>query len=103
MNGPTGLSRHLFTVALLRCVISNGQPHCCGAPRDLTAQEIAARALPAIVGLTARNATGNPSKYGSGVVVGENLVVTCLHVVNGAHSVTANFSDGRSEDVPGLM
>jgi len=72
-------------------------------PQDLTPQQIAARALPAVVRLTVRDQSGTPSASGSGIVVGTNLIITCWHVINGAHTVTANFSDGRSESVPGTI
>jgi hypothetical protein len=70
---------------------------------DLTPQQIADLAAPAVVRITAKDAAGTPESFGSGFVVGKNLIATCWHVVSGAYMVTANFSDGRSVSVPGLI
>jgi len=69
----------------------------------LTTQQIARLALPSIVSLTVLDASGKPSVQGSGIVVGKNLIATNVHVVKGAHAVTANFQNGRSEKVYGLV
>jgi hypothetical protein len=69
----------------------------------LTTQQIARLALPSIVSLTVLDASGKPSVQGSGIVVGKNLIATNVHVIKGAHAVTANFQNGRSEKVYGLV
>lgn len=74
-----------------------------GKPAALTTQQIARLALPSIVRLTVLDASGRPSGQGSGIVVGKNLIVTNVHVIKGAHAVTANFQNGRSEKVYGLV
>lgn len=74
-----------------------------GRPAALTAQQIARLALPSIVSLTVIDANGRPSVQGSGIVVGKDLIATNVHVINGAHAVTANFQNGRSEKVYGLV
>ncbi len=68
----------------------------------LSPADIAARALPAVVSITVRDANGSPIKSGSGFVIARNLVATNQHVVSGAHSVIVNFSDGRSVPCSGF-
>ena len=98
-----------FILSLVLGIAAVGSSQCLAAPKaasaphDLTPQEIAAKSLPAIVRLTMLDPSGAPQKYGSGVVVGKNLVVTCWHVVNGASAVKASFTDGRTKSVPGLV
>ena len=72
-------------------------------PTPLTTQQIARLALPSVVRLTVLDATGRPNIQGSGIVVGKNLIATNVHVIKGAHAVTANFQNGRSETVYGLV
>ena len=74
-----------------------------GSPTALTTQQIARLTLPSIVRLTVLDASGNPSVQGSGIVVGKNLLATNVHVIKNAHAVTANFQNGRSEAVYGLV
>lgn len=69
----------------------------------LTTQQIARLTLPSIVRLTVLDSNGNPNVQGSGFVVGKNLIATNVHVIKGAHAVTANFQNGRSEKVYGLV
>ena len=69
----------------------------------LTTQEIAKNVLPSVVRLTVIDAHGNAVVQGSGFVVGKNMIATNIHVIAGAHAVTANFADGRSETVKGLV
>ena len=69
----------------------------------LTPPQLARLALPSIVRLTVLNSQGQPSIQGSGVVVGANLIVTNIHVIANAHAVTANFENGRSEAVYGIV
>ena len=69
----------------------------------LTPSQLARMVLPSIVRLTVLNDQGQPSVQGSGVVVGNNLIVTNVHVIKNAHAVTANFENGRSETVYGLV
>jgi S1-C subfamily serine protease len=69
----------------------------------LSVPEIAARALPSVARLTVRGSDGQPYAQGSGFVIGKNLIVTNVHVIAGAHSVTANYLDGRSEEVFGVV
>jgi S1-C subfamily serine protease len=104
MYRPKRHTLNWFAAIVMGMLLIHAPLPCPGAPassqQDLTPQQIATRALPAIVGLTIRDKTGNPVASGSGVVIGKNMVATCWHVVNGAHMVTANFSDGRSETAP---
>lgn len=67
-----------------------------------TVPQLARLALPSVVRLTVLDAQGVASVQGSGVVVGTNLIATNWHVVKGAHAVTANFQNGRSEPVYGM-
>jgi len=69
----------------------------------LTTQQIAQRILPAVVRLTVVDAHGNAVVQGSGFVIGKNMIATNIHVIAGAHAVTANFQSGRSETVKGLV
>ena len=69
----------------------------------LTTQQIAQRMLPAIVRLTVVDSHGNAVVQGSGFVIGKNMIATNIHVIAGAHAVTANFQSGRSETVKGLV
>lgn len=69
----------------------------------LTPPQLARLALPSIVRLTVLNSQGQPSIQGSGVVVSANLIVTNIHVIANAHAVTANFENGRSEAVYGIV
>ncbi len=69
----------------------------------LTTQQIAKKVLPSVVRLTVIDAHGNAVVQGSGFVVGKNMIATNVHVIAGAHAVTANFADGRSETVQGLV
>ena len=56
-----------------------------------------------VVGITVRDLHGNVTAHGSGVVVGWNVVATSWSLVKGAHTVTANFVDGRSCLVYGIV
>jgi len=68
-----------------------------------TTQQIAKQCLPSIVSITVLNAQGEPAVQGSGFVIAPNLIATNVHVVEDAHSVTANFPNGRSEKVFGIV
>ena len=69
----------------------------------LTTQQIAQLVLPSVVRLTVVDTQGNAVVQGSGFVVGKNMIATNVHVILGAHAVTANFQNGRSEAVKGLV
>jgi len=69
----------------------------------LTIQQIAAKVSPSVATLTVLGQDGQIAATGSGFVVGKNMIAMNLHVVWGAHSVTANFPGGRSENVPGVI
>ena len=69
----------------------------------LTVKQIIQRVLPSIVRITVLNKAGIPAVQGSGIVVGDDLIATNLHVVRGGHAVTANFMNGRSEEVFGVV
>ena len=71
--------------------------------KSLTPSQLARLTLPSIVRLTVVDKQGQPNVQGSGVVVGPNLIVTNMHVIQNAHAVTANFENGRSETVYGLV
>lgn len=68
-----------------------------------TPAQLARLALPSIVRLTVKDKRGQPSVQGSGVVIGPNLIVTNIHVIAKAYAVTANFENGRSQTVYGLV
>lgn len=69
----------------------------------LTVKQVAQAVLPSVVRLTVLNNHGVPAVQGSGLVVGNDLIVTNLHVIEGGHAVTANFENGRSETVFGVV
>lgn len=69
----------------------------------LTPAQLARLVLPSVVRLTVLDASSQPSVQGSGFVVGPNLIATNVHVIRGAHAVTANFQNGRSETVYGYV
>lgn len=71
--------------------------------RALTTEQIARLALPSVVSITVLDKIGQPAVQGSGFVVAPNLIVTNVHVIVGAHAVTANFQSGRSETVYGVV
>jgi S1-C subfamily serine protease len=91
-------------VLILACIGIN--PHCVIAapkkssavnPPMLTLKQLVHLVMPSIVRLTVLNGNGIPAVQGSGFVVGPNLIATAYHVIKGAHAVTANFDNGRSE------
>ncbi len=69
----------------------------------LTTQQIARLVLPSVVRLTVIDVHGEATVQGSGFVVGKNMIATNVHVIKGAHAVTANFQNGRSVVVTGLV
>lgn len=69
----------------------------------LTTQQLARLVLPSVVRLTVVDLHGKAIVQGSGFVVGKNMIATNVHVISGAHTVTANFQNGRSEVVKGLV
>jgi S1-C subfamily serine protease len=77
--------------------------HAIGRGQALTTEEIAKLALPSVVSITVVGKDGKIAKEGSGFVVGDNLIVTNFHVVRGTHTMTANFQNGRSETVYGVV
>jgi len=70
---------------------------------SLTIKQVVQRVLPSVVRLTVLNKDGVAVVQGSGIVVGDDLIATNLHVVDGGHAVTANFENGRSEEVFGVV
>ncbi|MDR3707469.1 MAG: trypsin-like peptidase domain-containing protein [Capsulimonadaceae bacterium] len=93
------------TILICFCVIiAASAPTCASSTRKpLTLNAIAALALKSVVSLTVLGADGNTLKTGSGFVIGKNVIVTNVHVIKGAHAVTANYTDGTSRDVLGLL
>jgi len=73
------------------------------ATASLTTKQVIQRVLPSVVRLTVLNKDGVPAIQGSGIVVGDDLIATNMHVVDGGHAVTANFESGRSETVFGVI
>ena len=71
--------------------------------RPLTTQQIARLVLPSVVRLVVSDASGHPTAQGSGLVVGTNLIATNIHVIAGAHTVVADFGNGHSETVYGVV
>lgn len=76
--------------------------HAARREKALTTQQIARECLPSIVSITVLDPKGAPAVQGSGFVIAPNLIATNIHVVDGAHAVTANFPNGRSEEVYGI-
>lgn len=72
-------------------------------PTKPTVPQVVRRSLPAVVGLTVKDAAGRPIATGSGVVVARGVIVTNFHVIVGGASVTANFADGRSVATAGIV
>src|SRR5580700_7953500 len=65
--------------------------------------EILARANPAVVTISTRDAKGNPGGLGSGFLVGSNgIVITAWHVVSEAATAVVKLHDGRTYDVAGV-
>ncbi|MDY3617630.1 trypsin-like peptidase domain-containing protein [Agathobaculum sp.] len=59
--------------------------------------------MPAVFKLYSYNEAGKALGVGSGVVISEDgEAVTCGHVVNGAHGLTAEFADGTRVEVEGI-
>ena len=73
------------------------------ATASLTTKQVIQRVLPSVVRLTVLNKDSVLAIQGSGIVVGEDLIATNMHVVDGGHAVTANFESGRSEAVFGVI
>jgi hypothetical protein len=65
-------------------------------------EQIAKMYQATVVSITSKDASGSPFAQGSGVIIGNGTVVTNYHVVNGARSITVNFSDGRSFNCVGI-
>jgi len=51
--------------------------------------------MPAVIELVTSDQSGEPLALGSAVVVAPNLIVTCAHVLEGARTVDAVFTDGH--------
>nr|WP_297170964.1 trypsin-like peptidase domain-containing protein [uncultured Agathobaculum sp.] len=70
------------------------------AVRELTADEVTARCLPAVFKLYSYDARGTLLGMGSGVVIAANGdAVTCGHIVNGVSRLVAEMSDGVKREV----
>jgi len=69
----------------------------------LSMRQIADMCLPSVVMITVRGADGQITKTGSGFVIADHLIATNVHVVDSAHEVTINFSDGRSVEALGIV
>jgi S1-C subfamily serine protease len=72
------------------------------APAPMTIEQISTKMRASVVAITVKDRNGNPIKYGSGVVISDNAVVTCYHVLEGGSSFTVNFSNGNSAPVYGV-
>ena len=73
------------------------------SPAVLTVKELLQQVMPSMVQLTVLDKDGTPTVQGSGFVVADGVIATNYHVIKGAHAVTANFYNGRSEQVTGLI
>lgn len=60
-----------------------------------SAREVAAKTFPSVVMLIMEDANGQPSSQGSGFFVGENLIATNLHVVEGSSTGYAKLIGKR--------
>jgi hypothetical protein len=69
----------------------------------LTMRHIAEKCLPSVVMITIRGYDGQVIASGSGFVIEKNLIATNVHVVQDAHEVTVNFTNGRSVEAPGVV
>lgn len=65
--------------------------------RSLEPREIAARAAPAVVGITALDAAGKPVAQGTGFTVSaDGVLVTNFHVIERAATVRVELPEGRA-------
>lgn len=95
----------LIAAGLLFVTSANAAPRRKAVPaaKTFTVQQLVRRVMPSIVRLTVLGKDGTPAVQGSGFVVGYDLIATNFHVVQDAHSVTANFENGRSEAIFGIV
>jgi serine protease Do len=71
--------------------------------RDLPPEEIYARLLPSVMTLKVVNAQGDHFTGSGFLTLGEGLAVTAWHVVFDAAEVTAQFADGTTAEVLGVV
>src|SRR5437016_1783771 len=64
-----------------------------------TAREVAKRVTPSVVLLVMQDESGQPLSMGSGFVVRDSVIVTNLHVVNGAARGYAKLA-GQRDNLP---
>lgn len=92
----------LVLVVLVLSVLALG-PWCRTAHAEGIA-ELAARAMPSVVHLSIRDATGREAAIGSGFFVSsDGRIVTNHHVVKDAAAVSAKLQDGRTIEVVGIL
>lgn len=103
IRGLCGLAHVLALLLCLPPAATCAYGDVSAAGRALTTQQIARLALPSVVSITVLDKTGQPAVQGSGFVIAPNLIATNVHVIVGAHAVTANFQSGRSETVYGVV
>ena len=84
-----------LTAILFMAVIANGQ--------ELKPQDLYKKSLPSIMTLSVRKADGSVGMGSAFMAEKEGLAITAWHVVAGANSVTAKFSDGEEFEVSGLV
>lgn len=93
-------SRSIFVCTVLGLIVSAaGGLICAEDPEALSPKEIVERTADAVVLIEAES--GGGVSQGSGFLVDEaGVIVTCLHVIDGASSLTVSLRDGtRLEDV----
>src|SRR5687767_14703791 len=83
-------------LSLLACqVITQGQ--------QPDAAAVYKKVLPSVMTIKVKRADGSSSLGTGFLAYKDGLAVTCWHVVKGAVSATAKFSDGEEFDVSGLV
>jgi len=77
---------------------STGDGSSASAPPHYTTEQLVAKFAPSVVKITALGSDGNILVDGCGIVYYDNVILTSLHVVNGAGAVKVTFASGKSED-----
>lgn len=73
------------------------------SPTPMTVRQIADACLPSVVTIATDDTSGQPYATGSGFIVDKNVVVTNMHVIQGAGWVTVDFHDGKSIQAAGVL
>src|SRR2546423_868252 len=92
----------LILLSFLICIVGRGGAQTRHQSKRVvskpTPQQIAARALSAVVSIRARDPKGDVIKSGSGFFISGQMVVTNYHVVKGADSIRVNAVTDTNTD-----